>query len=412
MNGQEVGLLLGHQLLSSLQTLLRLIGPEVVHCGLQSIIAATSNALRSFNHSANQPKSMTICAIFEDTLQRCKSLPPPLSGPELARMMRVGTRVVRGIDWKWGDQDGPNPSEGRVIGELGEDGWIRVQWDNGSTNSYRMGKEGKYDLKLADPPPLTETDSDSESESVHGLLALNTSENSRDASDSHFVPSKLIRSAVIALLKFKAIIVGLEAEAVPKAAALNWSSCLRNILEKGQNHADYAMDSDEQSILAWDQCQNWATLGFVRAVSASVSMCKILASMPWVNLLLKLVENHKNNEESSNNNVNLTTQILSLRLLSAILPHASDLSDLQRLNIQERLFKLLGHTALMCRIDGSHFGDQGLLQKVRKGRGTRVALTAPHSSTIVNELIELLKIMHGMDPWSLKVNDYICLKLR
>jgi len=37
-----------------------------------------------------------------------------------------------------------------VIGELGEDGWIRVQWDTGSTNSYRMGKEGKYDLKLAD----------------------------------------------------------------------------------------------------------------------------------------------------------------------------------------------------------------------------------------------------------------------
>jgi E3 ubiquitin-protein ligase HERC2 len=43
-----------------------------------------------------------------------------------------------------------------VIGELGEDGWVRVQWDNGSANSYRMGKEGKYDLKLADPPPSDE----------------------------------------------------------------------------------------------------------------------------------------------------------------------------------------------------------------------------------------------------------------
>lgn len=53
-------------------------------------------------------------------------------------------------------QDGPPPSEGRVIGELGEDGWIRVQWDTGSTNSYRMGKEGKYDLKLAGPPPMME----------------------------------------------------------------------------------------------------------------------------------------------------------------------------------------------------------------------------------------------------------------
>ena len=25
-----------------------------------------------------------------------------------------------------------------MIGELGEDGWIRVQWDTGSTNSYRQ----------------------------------------------------------------------------------------------------------------------------------------------------------------------------------------------------------------------------------------------------------------------------------
>lgn len=62
-------------------------------------------------------------------------------------------------------QDGPAPGLGRVIGELGEDGWIRVQWDTSSTNSYRMGKEGKYDLKLAEPPPAAQPpveDSDTE----------------------------------------------------------------------------------------------------------------------------------------------------------------------------------------------------------------------------------------------------------
>jgi hypothetical protein len=101
-----------------LQILLRLIGPEVIHFGLNSIIAATSSALRGHGNGNSNSKVATICAIFEDTLQRCKSIPPPLSGIELARMMRVGTRVVRGIDWKWGDQDGPNPSEGRVIGKL------------------------------------------------------------------------------------------------------------------------------------------------------------------------------------------------------------------------------------------------------------------------------------------------------
>jgi hypothetical protein len=64
---------------------------------------------------------------FADMLQKLRSTPPILTGPDLARLMHVGTRVVRGEDWKWGDQDGPPPSEGRVIGELGEDGWIRVQ---------------------------------------------------------------------------------------------------------------------------------------------------------------------------------------------------------------------------------------------------------------------------------------------
>lgn len=38
-------------------------------------------------------------------------------------------------------------------------GWIDVTWDHGGSNSYRMGAEGKFDLKLAhmpdEPPPLT-----------------------------------------------------------------------------------------------------------------------------------------------------------------------------------------------------------------------------------------------------------------
>lgn len=56
-----------------------------------------------------------------------------------------------------------------MIGELGEDGWIRVQWDTSSTNSYRMGKEGKYDLKLAEPPPATQpTTEDSDTEDDTG----------------------------------------------------------------------------------------------------------------------------------------------------------------------------------------------------------------------------------------------------
>jgi len=57
-----------------------------------------------------------------------------------------------------------------VIGELGEDGWIRVQWDTGSTNSYRMGKEGKYDLKLAEvAAEVNEDDKDEDVEQPTGV---------------------------------------------------------------------------------------------------------------------------------------------------------------------------------------------------------------------------------------------------
>lgn len=67
---------------------------------------------------------------------------------QMLKHITVGARVIRGIDWKWRDQDGSPAGEGTVTGEL-HSGWIDVSWDHGGSNSYRMGAEGKYDLKLA-----------------------------------------------------------------------------------------------------------------------------------------------------------------------------------------------------------------------------------------------------------------------
>ncbi|XP_076442551.1 E3 ubiquitin-protein ligase HECTD1-like isoform X4 [Babylonia areolata] len=64
------------------------------------------------------------------------------------KQMVPGARVVRGMDWKWRDQDGNPPGEGTVTGEL-HNGWVDVTWDAGGSNSYRMGAEGKFDLGLA-----------------------------------------------------------------------------------------------------------------------------------------------------------------------------------------------------------------------------------------------------------------------
>ena len=86
----------------------------------------------------------------------------------------------------------------------------------------------------------------------------------------------------------------------------------------------------------------------------------------------------------------LDTQVLALRLLSTSLPNCQPSAPVQAA-VQDRLFRLIGYSTLMCRTDGSHYGDQGLLQKVRKGRGTRVALTASPSSTIVEEAIGILR---------------------
>ncbi|KAJ0175593.1 hypothetical protein K1T71_008752 [Dendrolimus kikuchii] len=64
-----------------------------------------------------------------------------------ARGVCAGARVVRGPDWKWRDQDGPHPALGTVTSDL-HNGWVDVRWDHGGRNSYRMGAEGKFDLKV------------------------------------------------------------------------------------------------------------------------------------------------------------------------------------------------------------------------------------------------------------------------
>ncbi|XP_046871935.1 E3 ubiquitin-protein ligase HECTD1 isoform X1 [Hypomesus transpacificus] len=92
-----------------------------------------------------------------------------------------GARVVRGIDWKWRDQDGNPAGEGTVTGEA-HNGWIDVTWDAGGSNSYRMGAEGKFDLKLApgydpetapSPKPVSSTVSGSAAQSWSSLVKNN-----------------------------------------------------------------------------------------------------------------------------------------------------------------------------------------------------------------------------------------------
>ena len=69
-------------------------------------------------------------------------------GGRILKSVVVGARVVRGPDWKWNKQDGSPPGKGTVTGAA-DPGWVKVKWDHdGKIWNYRIGAEGKFDLKL------------------------------------------------------------------------------------------------------------------------------------------------------------------------------------------------------------------------------------------------------------------------
>ncbi len=77
-----------------------------------------------------------------------------------------GLRVVRGPDWKWGEQDGGEGHLGTVAevhspadsgnggGAEGEGSGssqsVTVQWDCGGRSRYRCGLDDSYDLRVFD----------------------------------------------------------------------------------------------------------------------------------------------------------------------------------------------------------------------------------------------------------------------
>ncbi|XP_046553778.1 uncharacterized protein LOC124263217 isoform X2 [Haliotis rubra] len=71
----------------------------------------------------------------------------------------LGTRVVRGPDWKWGNQD--TDGAGTVINHTNDPRylyWIWVHWDNGTHNKYRYGRDGAFDVKSVEcRPRITES---------------------------------------------------------------------------------------------------------------------------------------------------------------------------------------------------------------------------------------------------------------
>ncbi|KAI1241726.1 hypothetical protein IHE44_0005215 [Lamprotornis superbus] len=367
-----LSLLLNSGMLALTQTTLRLIGPSSDN--IEEDMIASS-------HGAS-------ATVLEESRKETTPVQLPVSGPELAAMMKIGTRVVRGVDWKWGDQDGPTPGLGRVIGELGEDGWIRVQWDTGSTNSYRMGKEGKYDLKLAEPPPATQPtteDSDTEDDSEGEQVERNLH------------PTSMMLTSTVNLLQTLCLSAGVHAEVMQSDATRTLCGLLRMLVESGTIDKSASLPN---KLVYKEQHRSWCTLGFIRSIALMPQMCSTLSTSQWITLLMKIVEGHESFTAAS-----LQRQILAVHLLKAVLP-SWDKNERSRdmKFLVEKLFGFLGSLLSTCSSDIPLLRESTLRR--RKAR-PQASLTATHSSTLAEEIVALLRTLHSLSQWNGLINKYI-----
>ncbi|CAG5129601.1 unnamed protein product, partial [Candidula unifasciata] len=360
------------------------------------VLALTQSILRLAGPDPDIPLAdncSTIFTIPEEQLNKKTTQSVPLAGPELAAMMKVGARVMRGVDWKWGDQDGPPPSLGHVIGELGEDGWIRVQWDTGSTNSYRMGKEGKYDLKLAQMPEVTDNEDDDEEE-----------ETSKKSQTESKHPTNLIRKSTLNLLTTLSLCAGIHSENAQPEAVASLCGLMLSIVDAGCNYGPNT--NSAAAHIASQQHMKWCTLGFVRSIATSPVICQALSSPRWMSLLLKILEE----DHSSKYSKNVYRQILILKLLRTVLPAWDHYSDSVRVvEIVERLFSFLGTILMGCASDMTL--TSSLEGTDDKKHYTPVSITATYTSTMAEEVIALLRRLHVLPVWNAAVNRYIASQL-
>uniref|UniRef100_A0A6B2EBN7 HECT-type E3 ubiquitin transferase n=1 Tax=Phlebotomus kandelakii TaxID=1109342 RepID=A0A6B2EBN7_9DIPT len=317
-----------------------------------------------------------LSVVYEDTILKQKTSRANLTGPEMAKLMKIGTRIVRGADWKWGDQDGPTPGEGRIISELGEDGWVRVEWDTGATNSYRMGKEGQYDLRLADSlSNIVSPESDSEKEDLLNEIIL--------SGDSH--PTKLLRHSCLKMLQIFSVGVGQHGDRMQKSAVFGLAAMFRAVLSTKTGFQNLGFE-------------HWTTLGFLRAISSSKELTQYLTSEPWLDLHIDILDSPNDRE------TDIYRKIQSLRLLQATLVNWTTANQDRMMPLIEKLFSCLGRMIVLCSNDSSLIQNPSDLK-------SRVLVSSSYSGTIAEEVILLMRRLHTVPAWNGTINEFLSEKL-
>lgn len=313
--------------------------------------------------------------VYEDVVTKLKSSKDGLTGMELAKLMKIGTRVARGVDWKWADQDGIPPSEGTVISEIGDDGWVRVEWDTGATNSYRMGKEGQYDLRLADS-------------ALKQLSPVGDSENDdifeqQISNENH--PTKLLKSTCIKMLQILFTSVGQHANEMEKHAVMTVAAMFRAILVNKFGTLHFGLDQS-------------SSLGFIRSIASSPILSKYLTASPFMDLYFKIIDTPFTNKND------VLKKIHCLKLLQVTLINW-DHEETNRINdIVSKLFYALGRLCLYCP------NDVSLRQSTNETKA-RVLYSASYTGTVAEELIILIRKLHTLAVWNEAINSLLSQKL-
>lgn len=255
--------------------------------------------------------------------------------------------------------------------------WVRVEWDNGTTNSYRMGKEGQYDLKLADCVSSSIISPDTETEDETSLTEMHLT------GSSH--PTKLLKSAGMKMLKMLTVSIALYGDQIEKCALANVSSMFRMLLSSKSSIANMGL-------------QYWTTLGFLRAIAQPKQMSKLLTTPTWLNLSIEILNSSITDE------LDVYKKVHCVRLLHATLIHWDENESHLVGKFVEQLFECLGRIVLFCPNDLS-------ILHASVDVKSRVLLSASNSSTVAEEMVSLIRKLHASPLWNNAISSYLGQKL-
>ncbi|KAL4709830.1 hypothetical protein ACJJTC_001284, partial [Scirpophaga incertulas] len=375
--GPELEQLINGGALSSCLTLLKQIGGDTSqHCSL------ISSGIKS---------KLDCLTIYEDERLGARARGASLTGRELASLMKIGTRVVRGKDWKWGDQDGVPGGEGRVIGELGEDGWVRVAWDAGGTNSYRMGKEGKYDLKLArspSPPPSVD-------ETIHGPTV--------DA-NIEWWPVSEVRSACACAVRALCAGVGRSCGSIGTVARRNVAALQRRLLALAHAHSSLPPTAFAAN--------HHTALALLRASAQCPNMRVTLCTDSWFELCYSIIS--AVDKPITQDLIYL--QIQALWLLRGVLVEHSGSNEWRR-TVVAQLLALIGRLWLETHsfdpaLRPHYYSLPSSAEEEEVDNRWRAPATASYTGATCASLVQLVRQLHAAGQWHAPVTALLLDKLQ